>query len=269
MHTSTELFNAIENLDASTIERLLANGADPNAVNAAGETAVEAVASQVLYDVSWDKLEAAVLALLKAGADPRRCSDGGVSALGSVAWVEQGHRVIAQLINAGADKEARVAGETPLLTAVAAGHLANTQLLLKLGCNPNVCNDEGETPLSYSATSGSTAIMCELLQHGADPNATDAYGSSPLMHAVMSPDRPLASVQLLIEYGSNPDHIDDAGETPLSMAFRAFYEDAAVVLIEKCKSLATNASLRAQALERARSAGMARAETALLRCEHN
>jgi ankyrin repeat protein len=63
---------------------------------------------------------------------------------------------------------------TPLHRAVAAGHLAPTNVLLRFGADANARGEGGNTPLHVAADAGRTALVKALLDAGADALAQDA-----------------------------------------------------------------------------------------------
>jgi len=63
---------------------------------------------------------------------------------------------------------------TPLHRAVAAGHLAPTNVLLRFGADANARGEGGSTPLHVAADAGRTALVKVLLEAGADALAQDS-----------------------------------------------------------------------------------------------
>jgi len=78
----------------------------------------------------------------------------------------------------------RVAGYTPLLVAARTGHGDAAVLLVDAGANPNVTTSTGVTPLHLAAGAGQTQAVDALIAAGADVDATEnAYGQTPLVFA--------------------------------------------------------------------------------------
>ena len=63
---------------------------------------------------------------------------------------------------------------TPLHRAVAAGHLAPTNVLLRFGADASARGEGGSSPLHVAADAGRTALVKALLDAGADALAQDA-----------------------------------------------------------------------------------------------
>lgn len=73
---------------------------------------------------------------------------------------------------------------------------------------------------------GSTPVARLLLTHGADPNQADSStGHTPLHDAARTGF--LDTVQLLVEFGANPQAVDKANCRPVDLAVK--YEHTGVV----------------------------------------
>jgi len=78
----------------------------------------------------------------------------------------------------------RVAEYTPLLIAARTGHGDAAVLLIDAGANPNVATTTGVTPLHLAAGAGQTQAVEALLAAGADVEAREsAMGQTPLIFA--------------------------------------------------------------------------------------
>jgi ankyrin repeat protein len=130
--------------DAGSVRALLKQGADVNAAQGDGMTALHWAASN--GDPALARM------LLYAGANP-----GATTRLG---------------------------GYTPLLMAARLGDAAMIEVLLEGGANPAQATTNGTTPLMFAAASGSAVAVNRLLDHGADIAATEAaMGQTALMFA--------------------------------------------------------------------------------------
>ena len=125
-------------------------------------------------------------------------------------------------------------GATPFLMASATADLAYMKLLLELGADPSLANEEQTQPLivacgihvgSDQATevAGDESEVLEaaqwLLKHGADVNAVDANGDTA-MHAAALKNLPKV-VQFLADHGAKSDIWNKKnryGWTPLMIA---------------------------------------------------
>lgn len=78
----------------------------------------------------------------------------------------------------------RVGGYTPLHLAAREGHTAVARALLAAGASTDVMTTTGVTALHFAAMANSAEVVTALVEHGADPNVPDAYqGRTPLIFA--------------------------------------------------------------------------------------
>jgi uncharacterized protein len=133
--------------DASTVRSLLKQGADVNAAQGDGMTALHWAARQ--GDVDLTRM------LVYAGANVRAVT--------------------------------RLGGYTPLLMASERGYASVMDVLLKAGSDPKIATSSGTTPLMLAAASGRTDAIRLLLDKGADVNAAEsARDETALMFATAS-----------------------------------------------------------------------------------
>lgn len=178
------------------VNYLLAQGADQNAADRAGFTALYSAAGSD-YGLST------AAALLSHGAKPNAKNMHGGTALHQAA--SQGAIKVIELllankadVNAG-DNE----GYTPLHGAVSYGkndtRKTVVEILLKSGANVNAkTTRDGETPFHKAIDRGDVEIVKLLLNYGADVNAVSKFGVSSLYFARNSP----VVLELLKEHGA-------------------------------------------------------------------
>lgn len=151
--------------DADAVRGLLAQGADVNAAQGDGMTALHWSAR------NGDPSLASIL--LNAGADVNAGTRiGHYTALHMAGEVGAGE-VVELLLDAGADPMARVTGAghpTALHFAAASGSVRAVEALLGAGADVNATEESwGQTPLIFAASKGRTAVVRALLDAGADP----------------------------------------------------------------------------------------------------
>ena len=202
--------------------------------------------------------------LLDAGADPVLANIDGLAPLyatvnmrfAPVSWAPNprtdqeevdGVRLLAALLDAGADPTARIArrlwfsptshnrlwinpaGATPFWRAAQASDVESMRLLLAAGADPDLSTFDGTTPLMVAAGIGwrgnfsqnapdswMTAVHF-LTEIGADVKAVDADGYTALHGAAALGNDEM--VEFLVARGATVDAINEAGNSPADMAF--------------------------------------------------
>lgn len=91
------------------------------------------------------------------------------------------HRVVALLIDRGADVNARTEFDwVPLHYAAASESGKIAELLIDNGANLDIANDDGLTPLHFAVDFGNVQMVRLLLAGGANVNTRDREGRTPL-----------------------------------------------------------------------------------------
>jgi len=229
----TPLMMAAEVGTPEAMKTLLLAGADPNAADSFGVTALMLGARDI----------ARVRLLLDAGARANDKSKQDQTALHIAASTTGSIETIRLLVSSGADPKAIGAGgRNGLLVAATANDLDMVRYFLDQGINVNSVNRtdiSGHTALMGASAQNNTAMVRLLLQKGADPNlaATDAgavkngplafKGRTALMMAVPygSPEM----IRLLLDAHANVNAADVAGMTPLMFAVASENQDPEVV----------------------------------------
>jgi len=155
------------------VTQLLANGADPNAVDEDGD-------SVMLIAPSWSRElgdSEIVRLLLEAGGDATFRNEEGETPLHNATTAAD----VRLLVSAGGDPNAREieTGWTPLMVAINAEVVT---ALVEAGAAVDARDRWGATPLHY-ATDADIALT--LIAAGADLGATDDFGSLPLFSLVI------------------------------------------------------------------------------------
>ncbi len=168
----------------SSVVAALRGGADPDARDRTGNTALHLAASGAD--------DPAVLeALVAAGADAGARDDFGDTPLHLAARYGADPAALAVLIAAGADPGARgESGATPLHWAAWNGGAAAVLALVNAGADPNARRSDGATPLHWAAWNDDVSVIPALLDAGADPEARDSIGDSPPYRALRHANLP-------------------------------------------------------------------------------
>jgi ankyrin repeat protein len=188
--TTTALIRSSSYGQLDIVKALIAAGANVNAVNRDGQTA--------LMLASYGHLEI-VKALIAAGANVNARNNEGETALmlASRAIRDYGDtplmiasrytrlEIVKALIAAGANVNAvKWGGDTALKVAISNyGNLESVKALIAAGANVNAANNEGETALMSASRFGHLEIVKALIAAGANVNAVEWGGDTALTYA--------------------------------------------------------------------------------------
>ena len=204
---------------------LLANGADPRAADAEGNTPLHHAARST---------DPGVAALLRdAAAEMDALNQEGFSPLG-VACASGNWRLAKFLLERGARPEPH--GGQPVLLAAAATEEddpAGVQLLLRFKARVGTPGRDARTALHEAALAGHADIVAALLAAGADPQARDAAGRTPWLEAA----RALRGgvIEQLALQKIDLDATDGEGRNALLLASGA--EQASLALVRRLLEL--------------------------------
>ena len=168
-------------------------------------TVVSARSAVSIADAAMTGDRAAVIALLKQGADVNATQGDAVTALHWAARLGDAE-MTRTLIVAGANVRAttRFASYSPLHLAAERGSADVIGPLLKAGADPNLKTSTGATPLMFAAASGNAAAVAALADAGADLNGAETdRGQTPLIFAVAA--NRIDVVRLLLKRGADPN----------------------------------------------------------------
>jgi ankyrin repeat protein len=192
---TTALMLAARYNDCRVALTLLSGGACPNVPNASGSTALSLAAASFFYNRCDDTM---TQLLLQHGADPNIAAPD-----------DRGY---------GSSLDADFKCTTPLMHAARFCRLDVTRALLQRGADPNRSASCGNTALTCAASAEvadaraalelppldsreASCIAQLLLQHGADPDAANATGQTAISLAACRGDS--AMVDVLLRHGAS------------------------------------------------------------------
>jgi ankyrin repeat protein len=112
-------------------------------------------------------------------------------------------------------------GATPLHYAIAEKSLEAISLLLKHGADVTAQDGDGKTPLHYAVEHNLPMVAEELLKKNpAVISIADRFGNEPLWTAAFNAKGTYEFVALLLRYGADPQHRNNANLTPLDIPKR-------------------------------------------------
>ena len=239
------LIDAVKNVDREAVRSLLKQGANVNATQADGATA--------LHWASYrDDLESADL-LIRSGANVNARNDLGATPLWA-ACENGSESMVGRLLTAGANPNAALLlGETPVMVAARSGSPAVVELLAAQGADVNARAARGQTALMWAVAQKHPEVVKVLLANGADIHArsdswTEVMAVPPhgyleynraiphgsdtaLMFAARVDD--LASAKLLVAAGANVNDEDAWGVSAVVLAAHSGFMDVVEFLLEK------------------------------------
>ena len=198
---------------------LLANGADPRAADADGNTPLHHAARSS---------DPGVAALLRdAGAQVDVVNTEGVSPLG-IACAAGNWRLARFLLERGAKTEP-AEGQPVLLAAAGTEEddAAGVQLLLRHKARVNARDGRDRSALHEAAFAGHAGVCSALLDAGADVNARDELGRTPLLDSARVGSLP--ALEALLAGGADARACDGSGANALHLACMAEAPSSALV----------------------------------------
>ena len=222
---------ALGNSNIRTTQLLLDCGADANAVNEHGQTALHMAAlaqknSSALCEVLL-KHNARVDAVDRDENQPLHSACSSCT------------EAVKLLVSLGSDTNAlNKHGRTPLHSAASGSH-SHTQLnptevceILVTHCAKiDIKDEDGNQPLHLACIRGCTDIAAYLISQNANVNAVNNQGLTPL-HMVACRERESPQLcELLLKHGAKIDAVSKSGNQPFHLACRKCYIEIGVLLV--------------------------------------
>jgi cytochrome c len=177
-----------------------------------------------------------LLAVVAASVVPLSVASGLAAPLQDAAKAGDLERV-RQLIDTGANLDARAGFGTALHWAIVNGHDEVAVLLIERGANVNVSTSALGTPLHSAAKAGNARVALLLLERGANVDARQGSGYTPLHLAAEQGQ--VEVLRVLIDHGADvralavlEGTVANAAIPPLHLAVAGGHEMAAQVLRE-------------------------------------
>jgi uncharacterized glyoxalase superfamily protein PhnB len=183
VNVNEQLINAARDGNTDAVVQMIAEGADVNAADQTGATA--------LAFASTNSLVAVLVYLIAAGVNVNAANQYGTTALMLASYNENGfsqddEAVVARLIAAGANVNAvNNVGNTALMIASKNGadYTGVVRRLIAAGANVNAANQNGFTALMLASDNGHETVVARLIAAGANVNDVNGEGISALMYA--------------------------------------------------------------------------------------
>jgi ankyrin repeat protein len=213
---SESLYHSTEHADLACLRLLLEYGASPRALN---------------HMLDYENINGVRL-LLTAGANPNEVNPRGETALHWAVWRGRGAKIVAELLDAGADIDARRNdGRTAYVLAAQSGQTETAALLERRGANTDM------SALDRFLGACAVADPSDLTRMLADSSEI----SSSVEYLRLLPDFAAShctpAVRALLAAGVPVDTTGDYGGTALHWACWKGYPDLVKVLIENGASL--------------------------------
>lgn len=221
-HGRTPLMHAMACGNGQLVGFLIQSGADPNATDLSGNTAL-------FYPPTSDQPELFSL-LLQAGANPLQRNNVGQSALFGPSLLNQSSTLSVLLAAGARDEQLRPMQRTAFVEAVLQEHLAIAQLLLNAGSPKNPSLKKGHSLLSLAAVSGKPAAVDFLLNQGVAPYTENLTENSPIHLAAREGFDEV--ITLLLKHGTPVNVLDADGYTALQRAAEGGRSSSVALLAE-------------------------------------
>nr|XP_055187923.1 ankyrin repeat domain-containing protein 26-like [Nyctereutes procyonoides] len=213
---------AVQCQEEACVDILLKKGADPNAKDFKGNTALH-------YAAFEGNISIAQKLLFNKGDIEAKNKDGLTPLL--VAVNEKKEKMVAFLVEEANINAVDYAKRSALHLACANGHVDIVKLLIDRKCQLNLRDGENTTALMKAVQSQEEACVDILLKHGANPDVKDNKGNTALHYAAFGENVTIAQKVLLRK--GNVEIKNKDGLTPLLVAVNEKKEKMVAFLVEE------------------------------------
>ena len=158
--------------------------------------------------------------LLKNGPNPNITDVDDETVIHHAIYGGCSKKALKAIVDHGADINARSKSNlTPLMIACQKRNIDAIYVLLQAGADPNINDLKGATVIHHAVTSGCRKrILQAIIGHGADVNIMNTQNCTALMMACRKGD--IDATNVLLTAGTNPNTVDECGDTCLHLAVR-------------------------------------------------
>lgn len=244
--SSPAIIESLKTGDVEAVINLVAEGADVNAIQGDGATALH-------WAVHLNDLDTTSL-LIEAGADVNAANQLGATSLW-LAALNGSDALVGRLLESGANPNASLKmGETPLMVAARSGNAESVELLLEHGADVNTIESErGQTALMWAVAQQHANVVRVLIENDANLHARSEVwyqlentagntnpsgnfrmahgGSTPLLFVARNGD--VETARVLVNAGANVQDIDASGTSVLVLAAHSGHGELGIFLLER------------------------------------
>ncbi len=204
------LFSAVKADSPSTINILVENGIITD--TRSNLTRDHLGNTPLHYAVKWNSLQAAQ-SVISLGFDVNAQNLSGKTALSDCCRSNKKDMAILLIHNGANVNSADVSGRTVLIDAIQAGSEQMVNLLLANGANPQIQEMSGRNAYHEAALTANINIINLIRNAGGNPLSRDTYGDSPFSLVLRYDENVLKAV-----LGNNRNIVDSDGNTPVHIA---------------------------------------------------
>ena len=164
------------------------------------------------YAVKWNSLQAAQSVIL-LGFDVNSQNLSGKTALSDCCRSNKRDMAVLLISNGANVNATDVAGRTILIDAIQSGSEELVKLLLENGANPQIQEMSGRNAYHEAALTANINIINLIRKAGGNPLSRDIYGDSPFSLVLRYDEKVLRAV-----LGTNKNIVDSDGNTPVHIA---------------------------------------------------